>query len=86
MLHSVTRGTGRPILVLHGAKLDHRHMLDAIEPAFSGISGWKRVYIDLPGHGQSPSPPDLKDMKGVGQYVIAIAETNHHGQPPGPAP
>ncbi|MEQ9675300.1 MAG: alpha/beta hydrolase [Roseovarius indicus] len=81
MLHSVTRGTGRPILVLHGAKLDYRHMLDAIEPAFSGVSGWKRVYIDLPGHGQSPAPPDLKDMKGVVQAVIDFAEANHPGQP-----
>ena len=81
MLHSVTRGTGRPILVLHGAKLDHRHMLDAIEPAFSGVSGWKRVYIDLPGHGQSPAPPDLKDMKGVVQAVTEFAKATFPGQP-----
>lgn len=81
MLHSVTRGTGRPVLVLHGGKLDHRHMLDAIEPVFEGLSGWNRVYVDLPGHGKSPTPPDLENMAGVVQTVIDFAETNHPGQP-----
>ena len=52
-IHSVEHGTGTPILIMHGGGLDHRHMEDAFEPVFKGTEGWKRVYIDLPGHGAS---------------------------------
>ena len=34
MLHSVECGGGPPILILHGGGLDHRHMVDALEPVF----------------------------------------------------
>jgi len=52
-INAVTRGEGDPILIMHGGGLDHRHMLDALEPAFEDLLGWCRVYIDLPGHGAS---------------------------------
>jgi pimeloyl-ACP methyl ester carboxylesterase len=48
-----TYGDGRPMLVLHGGYLDHRHMVSAIEPLFEQRAGWKRIYPDLPGHGRS---------------------------------
>jgi pimeloyl-ACP methyl ester carboxylesterase len=41
------------MFVLHGGFLDNRHMVDAMEPLFEHRSGWKRIYIDLPGHGKS---------------------------------
>jgi pimeloyl-ACP methyl ester carboxylesterase len=41
------------MLVLHGAYLDHRHMVSVIEPLFEARLGWKRIYPDLPGHGRS---------------------------------
>jgi pimeloyl-ACP methyl ester carboxylesterase len=44
-------GNGRPILILHGGYLDHRHIVDAMEPVFGETSHWKRIYPDLPGHG-----------------------------------
>ncbi len=47
------RGSGRPLLILHGGYLDHRHMVDAMESSFSNPSIWKRIYPDLPGHGQT---------------------------------
>ena len=47
-------GQGQPVLVLHGGYLDHRHMVDAFEPIFDQHGDWKRVYVDLPGHGDSP--------------------------------
>ena len=52
-IHAVSYGEGITILVMHGGSLEHRHMLDAIEPVFDGLVGWRRVYIDLPGHGRS---------------------------------
>lgn len=53
IVHYEMFGEGRPILMLHGGFLDHRHMLDAMEPLFERRSGWKRIYIDMPGHGKS---------------------------------
>lgn len=47
-------GEGRPLVLLHGWQLDHLAMMDAIEPAFTGRSGWKRIYPDLPGMGLTP--------------------------------
>jgi len=35
-----TYGDGRPMLVLHGGYLDHRHMVSAIEPLFEQRAGW----------------------------------------------
>lgn len=48
-----TRGEGRPLLVLHGGYLDHRHMVDVMEPVFVPNSNWKRIYPDMPGHGRT---------------------------------
>jgi pimeloyl-ACP methyl ester carboxylesterase len=51
--HYRVHGNGQPLLVLHGGSLDHRHMVDALEPVFETHDGWERIYIDLPGHGRS---------------------------------
>lgn len=47
-------GEGRPILLLHGGYIDHRHMVKEMEPLFEQRNGWKRIYPDLPGHGRTP--------------------------------
>jgi pimeloyl-ACP methyl ester carboxylesterase len=46
-------GSGKPLLVLHGGYLDHRHIVDVMEPSFDDASNWQRIYPDLPGHGQT---------------------------------
>lgn len=71
MLHSVELGEGRPVVILHGGGLDHRHMRDALEPVFEGLSGWKRVYLDLPGHGKSPADEALQTQDDVLDRVIS---------------
>jgi pimeloyl-ACP methyl ester carboxylesterase len=47
-------GDGRPIIMLHGWPADHRHMVSAMEPLFKQRDGWKRIYPDLPGMGNTP--------------------------------
>lgn len=47
-------GDGRPIIMLHGWSADHRHMVSAMEPLFKQRDGWKRIYPDLPGMGNTP--------------------------------
>ena len=46
-------GEGRPIIMLNGWGLDHRSMLNDMEPLFEHRDGWKRIYLDLPGHGKT---------------------------------
>jgi pimeloyl-ACP methyl ester carboxylesterase len=43
-----TFGEGKPIIMLHGWPLDHRIMVNVMEPLFKNRDGWKRIYPDLP--------------------------------------
>lgn len=51
--HYETVGEGRPIVLLHGWMIDHRVMMDLAEPVFAERDGWRRIYPDLPGMGQT---------------------------------
>lgn len=54
-LHYVSFGEGVPVLSLHGWTPDHRLMSGCLEPIFAGLPGYRRLYPDLPGMGQSPA-------------------------------
>ncbi|MDA9981691.1 alpha/beta hydrolase [Gammaproteobacteria bacterium] len=69
-VHYKIHGDGRPILILHGGYLDHRHMVDAIEPVFEQIAGWRRVYIDLPGHGHSKVDASIDNNDNVLDIIL----------------
>jgi hypothetical protein len=43
-VHYEVVGEGRPILMLHGWPLDHRHLLSEMEPVFERREGWRRIY------------------------------------------
>lgn len=53
-MHVVERGSGFPLVLLHGFAVDHRLLLP-LDAVVEGVGGWKRLYLDLPGHGQSPA-------------------------------
>lgn len=74
MLHHQVLGDGKPILILHGVTLDHRYMMDVTEPAFKGREGWKRVYVDLPGHGQSPAQDTIQSQDDLLEVVMEFIE------------
>lgn len=65
MLHHRIIGTGTPIVLLHGVTLDHRHMMDVMEPCFRGTGEWQRIYVDMPGHGLSPARDDIQSQDDV---------------------
>ncbi|TNE37624.1 MAG: alpha/beta hydrolase [Alphaproteobacteria bacterium] len=67
-------GTGTPLLVLHGGKLDHRHMVDALEPSFERQSEWRRLYLDLPGHGLSDASETVSTQDDVLDILIEFTE------------
>lgn len=80
MLNHIIRGEGPPILILHGVTLDHRHMVDALEPVFSAAPGWQRIYLDLPGHGNSPARDEIRSQDDLLQAVIDFADDVLPGQ------
>jgi pimeloyl-ACP methyl ester carboxylesterase len=51
-MHVVERGSGIPLVLLHGFSVDHRLLLP-LDPAIEAAGGWRRLYFDLPGHGLS---------------------------------
>ncbi len=74
MLHHVVQGQGRPVLILHGARLDHRHMVESCEPVFAGLDGWRRIYVDMPGHGQSGGGDAVKSNENLLDAVLDFAQ------------
>jgi pimeloyl-ACP methyl ester carboxylesterase len=90
-VHFEERGEGAPILMVHGWSADHRYMLADMEPIFERRIGWRRVYPDLPGHGQTPAPGWLSDQdqmlrilvgfidQVLGEEPVAIAGSSYGG-------
>lgn len=70
MLHHRIIGTGTPIVMLHGVSLDHRHMMDLMEPGIRGSGAWKRIYVDMPGHGGSPARDDIRSQDDLLNAVL----------------
>lgn len=52
IVHYVEHGAGIPLVALHGAGVDHREIEAALE-AVVPKTGYRRIYPDLPGMGQS---------------------------------
>lgn len=53
-LHRVEHGDGTPLFFIHGFTVDH-HLLLPFEATFADRPGWRRVHLDLPGHGRTPA-------------------------------
>jgi len=75
------RGKGVPVLMIHGFGIDRRVMLGCMEPIFRRRPGWKRIYLDLPGMGQTPAPPSLNNAD---EMLEAIIEFSNEIIPDGP--
>ena len=54
-LATATTGSGEPVIVLHG----FTGSVEAMAPLSDRLDGWRRIAVDLVGHGRSPSPDDL---------------------------
>lgn len=80
MLHHRIIGTGTPVLILHGSTLDHRAMLDVMEPGFHGAGPWQRIYLDMPGHGKSPGRDDICTQDDLLEAVLDFVDAFLPGQ------
>jgi pimeloyl-ACP methyl ester carboxylesterase len=74
-VHYEQCGSGRPVLMLHGGYLDHRHMMNEMEPVFFDRSGWHRLYPDLPAHGLTPTLAKPMTFDALLDHVIRLVDS-----------
>jgi len=74
-IHYEEYGTGKPILCIHGNFVDHRMMVDPFEPVFNEMQGYRRIYLDLPGCGKTPSANWIKNCDNILEVVIDFINT-----------
>jgi pimeloyl-ACP methyl ester carboxylesterase len=77
----VERGSGRPVLVLHGAGVDHREAEACFEPALDGVPGLRRLYPDLPGTGRTAAPDALRGSDDVVEALLRLGDEVSGGAP-----
>jgi pimeloyl-ACP methyl ester carboxylesterase len=74
VVHYVEHGTGRPVLILHGAGVDHHEAEACFEPVFDGVAGLRRIYPDLPGMGRTIAPETMRSADDVLDTLLNFAE------------
>jgi pimeloyl-ACP methyl ester carboxylesterase len=67
-------GAGRPIVFLPGWGNSNGEGRDVHEPVFAGREGWRRIYIDPPGTGKTPSREWIKDQDGMLDVIARVID------------
>ena len=80
-VHYVEHGAGRPVVVLHGAGVDHREAEACFEPLLEGAPGLRRIYPDLPGMGRTIAPESLRSADDVLDALLGFADEVTSGSP-----
>lgn len=68
-------GTGKPIIMIHGFSPDQRLMSGCMEPIFKERDGWRRIYVDLPGMGQTSDYEQVSNSDEMLESLINFIET-----------
>jgi len=79
-IHYETYGKGRPIIFLPGWSLNARLTADQMEPCFHQREGWKRIYIDPPGHGKTPGRDWIANQDKMLEVILACIDKLTAGQ------
>ncbi|MET4562630.1 pimeloyl-ACP methyl ester carboxylesterase [Lysinibacillus parviboronicapiens] len=67
--------------MIHGFSPDHRLMKGCMEPIFDERTGWRRIYIDLPGKGRTKDYKAIRHSDGMLQAVIDFIDAVIPNQP-----
>jgi len=73
-------GAGRPLLLLHGWPLDHRHIANDMEPLFADRIRWRRLCPDLPGMGRTRAADWITCQDQMLDLVIDFIDTVAPGE------
>ncbi|HVB62990.1 MAG TPA: alpha/beta hydrolase [Ktedonobacteraceae bacterium] len=73
-------GTGIPVILLHGYGSDHYLMKGCMEPIFAQQPAWRRIYLDLPGMGQTPGKEHIKSTDDMLDIVVDFIDAVIPGQ------
>lgn len=76
-VHHVITGSPDPeaptAVLLHGFTVDHRVLAGPLEPVFATRPSWRRLYLDLPGHGLTAAP-EVRSTDDVFRILRAAIE------------
>ena len=79
-VHYEVFGEGRPIILLPGWGMSASLIAYDTEPYFQHRAGWKRIYIDPPGHGKTPGPEWITNQDKILEVVLACIDQLTTGQ------
>lgn len=73
-------GDGKPVLLLHGFGCSLELMKYCMEPVFGMEEGYQRIYVDLPGMGQSGACPEFAAADKILEVLIAFIQDRIPGK------
>jgi pimeloyl-ACP methyl ester carboxylesterase len=73
-VHYVEHGEGSPVLALHGAGVDHREVMACLDPVLDACTGYRRIYLDLPGMGRTSAPETIGSADDVLEVLLAFID------------
>jgi pimeloyl-ACP methyl ester carboxylesterase len=79
-VHYEVFGEGRPIMILPGWGMNTTLTAHDTEPYFLQRDGWKRIYIDPPGHGKTPGKDWITNQDKMLEVVLACIDKLTAGQ------
>jgi pimeloyl-ACP methyl ester carboxylesterase len=79
-VHYEVFGEGRPIILLPGWGMNTRSTAHDTEPYFQQRKGWKRIYIDPPGHGKTPGKDWITNQDKILEVILACIDKLTVGQ------
>jgi pimeloyl-ACP methyl ester carboxylesterase len=79
-VHYEVFSEGKPIIILPGWGLNTRLTAHETEPYFQRRKGWKRIYIDPPGHGKTPGRDWITNQDKILEVILACIDKLTAGQ------
>lgn len=68
--HVVRRGSGFPLIAVHGNAVDHRLLLP-LDDALAEAGDVERIYVDLPGFGRTTALEDEGGLPELAAWLVA---------------
>lgn len=67
----VRRGSGIPLVAVHGNGVDHRLLL-ALDDCFAKSGEWERIHLDLPGFGETAPLDDAGGLPELARWLVEV--------------